>query len=286
MSPPACAVSRRFFRLLAGAALLSGVAACDPEGAGPPPPPVVETVPAAPAPVQAAPVPGGPAGPGFRVAYAPLRGPRYAPWERYARDTGFLERIADDLNGWLALPTDVTLVFAQCGEANAFYEPETQRITLCYELLETLGEVFADDGPERDRALRGAATFIFYHELGHALIHVLDLPALGREEDSADQLAAYVLTDGSEEGERAALDGAVALGRIDAEFDDLAFADEHSLGVQRFYNVACWVYGRDPAAHARFLERGTLPPERAERCPAEYAALERSWDRLLEPYAR
>jgi hypothetical protein len=287
VSPPPSTVRRRSFRLLAGAALLAAAAACEPDGAGPPPPPVVETAPRAPAPEPApATVPSG--GGSFRVAYAPPRGAGLAGWERFAHDTRFLERTAADLNGWLALPAPVTLSFSGCGEANAFYDGPTRRVVMCWELLDALGQVFADRATpeERERAILGAAGFLLYHELGHALIDVLDLPALGREEDSADQFAAYVLVDGTGDGERAALDGVVALGRLDAEFDDLAYADEHSLGVQRFYNVACWVYGRDPAAHARFLERGTLPAERAERCPAEYAALERSWDRLLEPYVR
>jgi hypothetical protein len=218
----------------------------------------------------------------------PPRDGRFAGWERFARGTGFLERTAADLNGWLAPPTPITLAFAPCGEANAFYDAPARRVTLCWELLDALGQVFGDrETPEaRERAILGAASFLLYHELGHALIDVLDLPALGREEDSADQLATYILADGTEEGERAAMDGAVALGRFDADFSDMAFADEHSLGVQRFYNVACWVYGRDPERHARFLDAGTLPEERAERCPGEYDALVRSWDRLLAPYVR
>ncbi len=267
------------------AALLCCLGACEPEDAAPPPPPpVAESAP--PAPAAPVPVPAG--GAGFRVAYAPPRDGRFAGWERFARGTGFLERTAADLNGWLVPPRPITLAFAPCGEANAFYDRPTQRVTMCWELLDALGQVFGDrETPEeRERAILGAASFLLYHELGHALIDVLDLPALGREEDSADQLATYILADGTPEGERAAMDGAVALGRFDADFSDMAFADEHSLGVQRFYNVACWVYGSDPAGHAHFLDAGTLPEERAERCPAEYDALVRSWERLLEPYVR
>ncbi|HEX8275129.1 MAG TPA: DUF4344 domain-containing metallopeptidase [Longimicrobiaceae bacterium] len=269
-------------------ALLCCLGGCEPRDAAPPePPPVAESAPPPTVP-KAAPPPA-PAGTGsFRVAYAPPRDGRLAQWERFARDTRLLEGTAADLNGWLALPTPVTLSFAGCGEANAYYDGPTRRVVMCWELLDALGQVYGDRATpeERERAILGAAEFLLYHELGHALIDVLDLPALGREEDSADQFAAYVLVDGTADGERTAMDGAVALGRFDEEFDDMAFADEHSLGVQRFYNVACWVYGRDPAAHARFLERGTLPPERAERCPGEYQALVRGWDRLLAPYVR
>ncbi len=285
MSPSASTPRRGFLRPPLAAALLCFLGACEPEDAVPPPPPLtVQPAPAAPAP-EAAPPPV-PAGTGsFRVAYTPPRDGRLSQWERFARSTRFLEGTATDLNGWLALPTPVTLSFAGCGEANAFYDGPTRRVMMCWELLDALGQVFGEPGPpeERERAILGAASFLLYHELGHALIDVLDLPALGREEDSADQFAAYVLVDGTEDGERAAMDGAVALGRFDAEFGDMAFADEHSLGVQRFYNVACWVYGRDPERHARFLEAGTLPGERAERCPGEYDALVRAGTACWRP---
>ncbi|MEK9752119.1 MAG: DUF4344 domain-containing metallopeptidase, partial [Rhodospirillaceae bacterium] len=36
----------------------------------------------------------------------------------------------------------------------------------------------------------GNVVFTLLHEAGHALIHMLDLPTLGREEDAADNLAA------------------------------------------------------------------------------------------------
>src|SRR6185295_2240523 len=38
-----------------------------------------------------------------------------------------------------------------------------------------------------------AMVFVFYHELGHALIDIYDLPVTGREEDAVDQLATVML---------------------------------------------------------------------------------------------
>lgn len=50
----------------------------------------------------------------------------------------------------------------------------------------------------------------FYHEVGHALVDVLELPITGKEEDAVDQLSTYVLVEDADGGEVAALDGAVA----------------------------------------------------------------------------
>lgn len=230
-----------------------------------------------------------PVGRGFIVVGTRLPNDRYAGWEAYVRGKRLLEGYATFLNSWISLPQPITLTFAACGRADASYEPETRTVTMCYELLATVAEVFGEmPEAERDQVVLGATDFIFYHEVGHALIDVLDLPTLGREEDAADQLAVYILTDGTDEGEQAAIDGAVALYRLEEEMDEGAVADEHSLGPQRFYNVACWVYGQSPEKYVNLLLRsgGVLPDARAERCPGEYAQIESSWDRLLEPHLK
>lgn len=226
---------------------------------------------------------------GFVVARTRLPNDQYAGWEAYVRGKRLLEGYATFLNGWISLPGRIVLTFAACGRADAFYEPETRTVTMCHELLATFADVFGEmPEAERDQVVLGATDFIFYHEVGHALIDMLDLPTLGREEDAADQLAVYILTGGTDEGEQAAIDGAVALYRLEEEMDEGAVADEHSLGPQRFYNIACWVYGQNPEKYANLLLRsgGVLPDARAERCPGEYAQLEASWDRLLEPHLK
>jgi len=64
-------------------------------------------------------------------------------------------------------------------------------------------------------------------------------------------------------------------------------ADEHSLDSQRFFNIVCWVYGRDPERHADMVDdERYLPNDRAEVCPEEWATLERSWTTLLSPHMR
>ena len=224
---------------------------------------------------------------GFVVGQAALGSPQNEQWQRFVHQNQILEGYADVLNSWISLPEEVALAFTGCGEANAYFDEEERAIVMCYELLAAFARIFETlPAGEREEALMGATDFIFYHEVGHALIDVLKLPALGREEDVADQLAVHILTDGTEAGEQAAIDGAVALYRITPHTDEVAFADEHSLGPQRFYNIACWVYGQNPDRYGSLVGNGVLPEARAERCPDEYAQLESSWNRLLGPYLR
>ena len=199
----------------------------------------------------------------------------------------FLDTVASRLNDSLKIPRNITLRTAHCGEPNASYDPDDRRVTLCYELFRTLSERFAGE-PGGEYLVSGTVVFALMHELGHALIHVLDLPTTGREEDAVDQLATVLLLQQGPSGDSLAF-GAVAWFASDAhrsQLDALEFADDHGFDLQRVYNIVCWIHGRDPRAYPELVEDGWLPAVRRDRCPAEYRRLAESWRRLLAPYRR
>ena len=53
-------------------------------------------------------------------------------------DSGVLSDIATWIDTTYDWPAPLTLAAAECGEVNAFYDPETLRITLCYEMMDEL----------------------------------------------------------------------------------------------------------------------------------------------------
>lgn len=200
-----------------------------------------------------------------------------------------LSTLADALNARIRIPRDVSIIAKPCGKANAFYDPNTDAITLCDELFVMLEKVFSHmgAGPAFDDAVLGATTFFVLHEAGHALVHQLQIPLLAREEDAVDGLATYLLMGSNEHG--IALSGASSFAFMSAHRtpgEQLAFWDEHSLHEQRFYNIACWIYGSNPSLFGFLVQRGLLPQERAVRCPAEHAQLQNGATRLLSPYFR
>lgn len=228
----------------------------------------------------------------FIAEYSDIENEAYVQFDGGMREQNVLEEIAEELNNTLAMPEDVIITFDDCGEVNAFYSPGKKSITVCYELMEDTLRNFVNMGMTEDEAMEtmiGATIFIFFHELGHCLIDVYDLPATGREEDSVDQLSTYVLMDEmSEEGTQMAISG-VMLFRSWAENQQLSegsFADEHSLSSQRYYNIACWMYGRDREAFSHFVENEILPESRAVRCEDEYSDMSRAWERLLKPWMK
>ncbi len=224
------------------------------------------------------------------INYLPVQDANFESVYIILKETQVFEEIADAVNSYLALPTDIPVNFMECGEANAFYDPEAQEISMCYELTQAYVDIFTDENTSDEDYVKeviNATVFTFFHELGHALVHILELPITGKEEDVVDEFAAIMLLQSGDEGVEAALAGVVQFSvdsEQETELENLAFWGEHSLSSQRFYNIACFVYGSDPNGFRYLVENDFLPEGRAQRCEDEYAQKVRSWDILLGPY--
>ena len=229
----------------------------------------------------------------FIVVYSEPENPAYVAIEEVLKSSHLFELFAEGENQHFALPNDIGIILLECGSENAFYKPEAKSIVICYELFSRIANAFRDETDSYEDEELGSLTlqttlFIFYHELGHALIDVFNLPITGREEDAADQLSSLFFIEAGED--IMALNGAYWFYLISSgkRTTKKLLADEHSLDKQRYYNILCWVYGSDPEKHSDLVGKGKefLTQERAERCPAEYAKVESSWNVLLSPYLK
>lgn len=152
-------------------------------------------------------------------------------------------------------------------------------------LLMLPGVAVADE--QREAFVEANLLGIFYHELGHALIDILQLPVFGQEEDAAD-VASILLIDGFYDEEAAqALAYDAAFGFLaEADFvGDVAYWDVHGPDEQRFYNTVCLFYGGNPDAREDFAIDLGLPEERAETCPEEFQLALDSWGPALDQIA-
>ncbi len=236
--------------------------------------------------VQAAAAPDGQ----FRVEYGPIGDSVYAPFRQAMQDEQLFENLAEGLNQSLKLPIDVTITLASCGAENAFYSSDEKRLVMCDELLGHFAKIFAPDAKSDEELVESilyANIFVFFHELGHALIDIFDLPTVGREEDAVDEFSTLLLLQSGEDGEKAVLSAADWF-RLQSQGDTahLAFWDQHSLDMQRFFGVACLVYGKEPDKFSGLIDNRILPTSRAAHCRAEYQKKFRSWEKLLAPYSR
>ena len=222
-----------------------------------------------------------------------------ALYYQWAADTHLLMTLPEInvLDGLFVIPRPLHYVTAQCGAVNAFYTKKNGAIVLCYELIHDLfnmGEALSK-GMSNPRAfqtefVRDNIRFILLHETGHALIDMLDLPAVGREEDSVDQLATILLLmmkgiPGEQENDKARiLQLASTWFKVNSSQQSLdvsTFADEHSLDAQRYYNILCIAYGLNTQEYAPLVSKGLLPETRARGCVSEATKIKRSWLRLI-----
>lgn len=221
----------------------------------------------------------------FIGRYGDIKSARFQVIHQDLQRSQFLENLAAEMSRGIQLPQQVVISLGECGSPNAFYNPRFHVIVLCHELIEQVTNGILRDfsrvatQKEIADSISGGIGFIFMHELGHALIHVLEIPILGREEDAADQIGAYFLL--TQSAAPYGLAGALWFFRPNTLiYTRRHFSDEHSIGPQRQSNLACWAFGKNPNQY-QYLLRNYVTRERAVRCGAEYRQLETSVRKLL-----
>lgn len=227
------------------------------------------------------------------VVYEDASTPEAVAGRQFMETNNLLPQLADDINNTLKLPHDITLKGSQCGQPNDFWSPGDNAITMCYEDASNSVDVFTKLGDaDPQKSAFHTELEAFYHETGHMVVDIYDLPTTGRDEDVADQASAYLLFRPNAEGVidadsiEAIRDTARWYEASSGEVDDGALADVHSPDKARMYNFECWAYGADPGQSADLVSDGLLPKDRADGCEGEYAQLEKAWSTLLDPYLK
>ena len=78
----------------------------------------------------------------FKVGFSPITKARTPKKAMPKDEVEVLQGVADALNSLLAMPKDIYLNLDTCGEANAFYSPDSDEIIFCYELLDQFEREF------------------------------------------------------------------------------------------------------------------------------------------------
>lgn len=224
----------------------------------------------------------------FVVSHEAAVDPYLADWGDYLASLGVLESMAEGINATFALPHDAYVLSGECGMANAFWSPEDDAMVMCHELVADVATAFTESGwgLTEDQVVGATVNtyaWVGYHEMGHALVDLLDLPITGREEDAVDEFSTILFVEAGSGG--AAIDAGLYFYLMDdGAHAPSALADEHALGLQRFYNVLCLVYGSAPDQYGDVVSAFPEMESRAPRCQDEYEQKVDAWTRLLEPH--
>jgi hypothetical protein len=207
-------------------------------------------------------------------------------------DSGRIAELISALNNEINLPRNLPITFADCNEANAYYDPKSKQVIVCNQLAKESYTLFANDSDNSvDEALDHAVNtinFTILHEIGHAPIDICQLPVLGREEDVADSVAAilglylqgdpHIVTD-------AAIEFA-AYAEMEDDNGGFDYSDVHSASGTRAFDLLCLVYGSNPDEYQDLVGEDGLPKERADLCSGEFNTKVKAWDTLFGKYMK
>jgi len=215
----------------------------------------------------------------------------------------------------LHLPHRLTLVALNCqptyGSDSPFYSPNDRALHFCYEwyndVLRYAPKATTAQGVTRANVVIGMWIGTLLHETGHAMFDMLDVPVFGREEDAADQTAAFIALQFNKDIQRTVIKGFAYFWQMVAQSggdpptttdpnppqdaiqrclnDPLcAYADVHGTASQRLYNTLCLAYGGAPDAFKDFVQMGWLPKTRADDCAREFQQLQFAFVKTILPF--
>jgi hypothetical protein len=227
----------------------------------------------------------------FTVEYVPPTEPKHTVIYDMMREKKLLEKFQNFLAP-IRLPNPVKLQITGCdGRANANFWQNV--ITVCYEYFEFIWQhtpKMAKAGLSPRDAMMGPTVDVFLHEAGHAILQLLDIPLIAREEDAADYIATFLILEFCPEDARRLILGASFISGSEAMAEQgkapelAALADVHSLPAVRYFNRWCMAYGKDPVLYADAMELGMLTRQRAKHCQYEYSYISDAFKRLIRPY--
>jgi len=175
---------------------------------------------------------------------------------------------------------------------------------VCVVMIGLLVQVAVAQNADRERSAQeridfvlGNVEFLLLHELAHFVIGEKHVQIIGPEENAADYLATIALIridpfDTSHQDQPlhfvlAAADAFSASWTIGTGLGaEIPYWDSHALSIQRYYQIACLIYGSDPVMFTQIPSVAALSEGRAENCVAEFERANQSVGWLLESYGR
>ena len=219
-----------------------------------------------------------------------IRPPQNAKFQPFA--AGLAQRNPIDKIGWLTSilidlrRVNIPVLVEECGEENAFYSHANQQIRVCYEFMALVHRLAGSPNDYFDDDVTYMLAFTTLHEIGHALLDLMNVHVAPRdEEDRADEFAFLVLTNYKDTNLGRQVMHAPAsffLHLDDVEDHTNDDAEEHGRSVHRTTNAICILWGRQHTPELADRMAG----DRGARCEAYTNAVLATWNGWLRPYTR
>lgn len=205
--------------------------------------------------------------------------------EQFIEQSPVLETIKQLSQKRFVFSPALNIVFGS--DDGPLFDPVTNSIHIPYQFVNESRQLFKNKGlfktqREVNQATEDALLHTLLHEIGHAYIADRAIPILGKEEDSVDNFATILLLNDIPRGDDIAINSAdlFALEDLDTDsFDDADFVSEHSLDLQRYYNILCLVYGSNPNRYQRIFDELPASERKQQklRCPEYFTVINQGW---------
>jgi len=230
------------------------------------------------------------------VVYVSPNNSSFQEVQEVLRQHDALEKIKRILSPF-RFPEQLTIETTECGAVNSYYQRKNFKptVTLCYEFLKRTLELLPNEtnltGLTRIDAAVGQFFWVTFHEVGHAAFDMFNVPIFGHEEDAADNFATFITLQFGKGQARRLINGAAWAWRAylgDYQRNPVvqtrlaAFATDHGLPQESFYNLVCLALGANSQEFADFAS--FLPPARAPNCSHEYQTLLRAFRQEIRPH--
>jgi hypothetical protein len=242
--------------------------------------------------------PAAPSGQSDRVSvvYVPPNNFSFQEVYELLRQRSALEKVKEILSPF-GFPEQLTVETTECGAVNSYYQRKNFKptVTICYEFLKRILELLPNEttpaGLTPTDAAVGQFFWVTFHEVGHAAFDMFNVPIFGHEEDAADDFATFIMLQFGKGQARRLINGAAWAWRAylgDYQKNPVvqtrlaAFATDHGLPQERFYNLVCLAFGANSQEFADF--ESFLPPTRSPNCSHEYQTLVRAFRQEIRPH--
>jgi hypothetical protein len=230
------------------------------------------------------------------VVYVPPNNFSFQEVYELLRQHSALEKIKEILSPF-QFHEQLTIETTECSAVNSYYQRKNFKptVTLCYEFLKRTLELLPNEtnpvGLTPADAALGQFFWVTFHEVGHAAFDMFNVPIFGHEEDAADNFATFITLQFGKGQARRLINGAAWAWRAylgDYQKNPVvqtrlaAFATDHGLPQERFYNLVCLAFGANSQEFADFAS--FLPPTRAPNCSHEYQTLVRAFRQEIRPH--
>jgi len=149
--------------------------------------------------------------------------------------------------------------------------------------LEPIGADY-EFSEEEQMFIVGTAIDVMFHEGGHMVIDLFDIPIMGQQEDAADNFATLALLFMDDEFATAALMEGISGWYLLSAYEDpdmSAFFAQHDLGMQRASRKICHLITADPETYGVIADEMGLDEMATATCAQQFDEASENWTRML-----